>query len=98
MFANSGDATPPCGVPRVAFFPPLHRRCPRSSVSSTGAFSHILTRCSIFPSLIRRATHVISAECGIVWLVGTDLGAVAFAVARQGSPLRGRGLTAPAVA
>src|SRR5437667_2140632 len=79
MFANSGDATPPCGVPRVAFFPPLHRRCTRSSVSSTGAFSHILTRCSIFPSLIRRATHVISGECGIVWLVGTGLGAVAFA-------------------
>src|SRR5206468_7399613 len=95
-FCVQGVATPPCGVPRVAFFPPLHRRCPRSSVSSTGAFSHILTRCSIFPSLIRRATHVISAECGIVWLVGTGLGAVAFAEPRQSGPFRDRGLTEPA--
>ena len=66
MFASNGEATPPCGVPRVAFFPPLIRRFPRSSVSTTGAFSHILISCSIWPSLMRRATHVISAECGIV--------------------------------
>src|SRR5262245_60096455 len=61
-----GVATPPCGVPRVTFFPPLIRRCPLASVSSTAAFSHILIRRSIFPSLTRRATHVISSECGIV--------------------------------
>src|SRR5713101_4759288 len=96
MFANSGDATPPCGVPRVAFFPPLIRRCPRSSVSSTGAFSHILMRCSIFPSLTRRATHRRSAECGIVWLVGTGLGTIAFAEPCQSGPFRDRGLTEPA--
>src|SRR5262249_24891395 len=66
MFANSGEATPPCGVPRVAFFPPLCRRFPRSSVSSTGAFNHILLRCSMLPSLTRRATLVSSSECGIV--------------------------------
>ena len=46
--------------------PPLVRRCPRSSVSSTGAFSHILMRCSIFLSLMRRATHCISSKCGIL--------------------------------
>src|SRR5262249_32249997 len=96
MVAISGEITPPCGVPRVAFFPPLIRRCPRSSVSSTGALSHILIRCSIFPSLMRRATHVISAEWGIVWLVGTGLGAVALAEPRQGRPFRGSGLTEPA--
>src|SRR6516225_600094 len=61
MFAINGEITPPCGVPRVVFLPPLVRRCPRSSVSSTGAFSHILMRCSIFLSLMRRATHCISS-------------------------------------
>src|SRR5713101_8076317 len=96
MFASNGDATPPCGVPRVAFLPPLIRRFPPASVSSTGAFNHILRRCSIFPSLTRRATHAISAEWGIVWLVGTGLGAVAFAEPRRSGPFRDRGLTEPA--
>src|SRR5262245_22344183 len=95
-FCVRGVATPPCGVPRVAFFPPLCRRFPRSSVSSTGAFNHILIRCSILPSLTRRATLVSSADCGIVWLVGTGLGAVAFAEPRRSGPFRDRGLTEPA--
>jgi hypothetical protein len=53
----------PCGVPR-----PSSRlrvlRCffPRSSVSSTGASSHILIRCSMAPSTIRRATDFIRVE------------------------------------
>ena len=56
----------PCGVPR-----PSSRlrvlRCflPCSSVSSTGASSHILIRCSIAPLTTRRASDFISSACGI---------------------------------
>src|ERR1700683_4231294 len=57
----------PCGLPR-----PSSRlrvlRClfPPSSVSSTGASSHILIRCSMAPSTTRRATDFRSSECGRV--------------------------------
>ena len=43
----------------------LRRLFPRSSVSSTAASSHILIRCSIAPSTIRRATDFKSSACGI---------------------------------
>src|SRR5262245_537477 len=47
----------PCGVPRPSSrLRVLRRLFPRSSVSSTGASSHILIRCSIAPSTTRRAT------------------------------------------
>ena len=64
----------PCGVPR-----PSSRlrvlRCffPRSSVSSTGASSHILIRCSIAPSTTRRATDFISSACGIAIEVAAEI-------------------------
>ena len=51
----------------VAFFPPLTPAIPAARRSpTTGAFSHCLMSRSIWPSLTRRATLVISAECGIV--------------------------------
>src|ERR1017187_3794964 len=58
--------TPPCGVPQVLFFPPLTRGLPFPSRSSTGTFNHILIRCSMSRSTIRRATHCINSRCGIV--------------------------------
>src|SRR5262249_46192630 len=65
--ANRGEATPPCGVPRPSSLLRVVR-CfrPCSSVSSTGASSHILTRCSMCRSLTRRATDLISSAWGIV--------------------------------
>src|SRR5438552_19143740 len=55
------------------------RRRPRSSRSSTGAFNQPLMRCNIARSTTRRATLWSNSPCGILWLVGTGLGAVAFA-------------------
>src|SRR5437870_7038605 len=72
------------------------RRRPRSSRSSTGAFNQPLMRCNIARSTTRRATLWSNSPCGILWLVGTDLGAVAFAEPRQSGPFRDRGLTEPA--
>src|SRR3972149_6406698 len=66
MSANSGEITPPCGVPHFERFPPLYRGRPCSSLSSTGTFSHILTRCSIAASATLRARQVINSACGIV--------------------------------
>src|SRR3990172_9330599 len=66
VFANSGEITPPCGVPHFERFPPLYRGRPCSSLSSTGTFSHILTRCSIAASATLRARQVINSACGIV--------------------------------
>src|SRR6516225_4730467 len=55
----------PCGVPRPSSrLRVLRRLLPRSSVSSTGASNHILIKCSIAPSTIRRATDLISSACG----------------------------------
>ena len=51
------SATPPCGVPRLLPLPPLMRRVPSASRSSTGALSHILMRRRTFRSTIRRAAH-----------------------------------------
>src|SRR6266568_5035409 len=65
-FASKGLMTPPCGVPQVLFFPPLTRGLPFPSRSSTGTFNHILIRCSMSRSTIRRATHCINSRCGIV--------------------------------
>ncbi|SRR6266571_4754490 len=56
MFANSGDSTPPCGVPHFDLLPPSRWVFPSSLFTSTGAFSHILSRCSVRRSLILRAT------------------------------------------
>jgi hypothetical protein len=55
----------PCGVPRPSSrLRVLRRAFPRSSVSSTGACSHILIRCSIARSTTRRATDLRSSACG----------------------------------
>src|SRR3954464_8491391 len=61
-----GLTTPPCGVPRVLPLPPLMRRVPLLSRSSTGALSHSLISHSTCRSTIRRATDCISSRCGIV--------------------------------
>src|SRR5215831_2370233 len=52
--------------PAVAILPPVNRRFPFSSRSSTGACSHILIRRSTSRSTIRRATHCRSSQCGMV--------------------------------
>src|SRR4051794_32234295 len=44
----------------------VNRYLPFSSSSWTGTASHILIKCSTFRSTIRRATHCISSQCGIV--------------------------------
>src|SRR6516225_4453217 len=77
----------PCGVPRPSFrFRVLRCVFPRSSVSSTGASSHILIRCSIAPSTTRRATDLRRSACGRLWLVGTSLGALALAEPCRAGP------------
>src|SRR5437667_89941 len=50
MLARSGLMTPPCGVPVWLRFPPLIRRFPFSSRSSTATFSHLFTSFSIHRS------------------------------------------------
>ena len=50
--------TPPCGVPRVLPLPPVMRRFPSPSRSSTGAFSHSLISRSTCRSTMRRATDL----------------------------------------
>src|SRR5437879_11936119 len=62
---NRGLIGDPWGVP----FPSSRLRVlrclfPRSSVSSTGASSHILIRCSIAPLTILRATDLRRSACG----------------------------------
>src|SRR5215469_18056333 len=57
---------PPCGVPQWRSFPPVNRRFPFSSRSSTGAVSHILIRRSTSRSTIRWATHCRSSQCGML--------------------------------
>src|ERR1035438_6845640 len=64
--ASAGLITPPCGVPRSLSLPPVNRRFPFPSRSSTGTFNHILIRCSMYRSTILRATHCSSSECGMV--------------------------------
>ena len=54
--ASSGLTTPPCGVPRLLPLPPVMRRVPSPSRSSTGALSHSLISCSTWRSTMRRAT------------------------------------------
>src|SRR5271155_1983985 len=62
---SSGLIGDPCGVPRPSSrLCVLRRWFPRSSVSSTGASSHILIRCSIAPSTTLRATDLISSAWG----------------------------------
>src|SRR6266571_3328911 len=71
---NRGLIGDPCGVPRPSSrLRVLRRLFPRSSVSSTGAASHILIRCSMAPSTTLRATDLRSSECGMLWWVGTSL-------------------------
>src|ERR1017187_10154243 len=43
-FASIGLTIPPWGVPQRLFCPPIIRRFPFSSRSSTGTFNHILIR------------------------------------------------------
>src|SRR5208282_314508 len=63
---SNGLSGAPCGVPRPSSrLRVLRRLFPFSSVSSTGASSHILIRCRIAPSTIRRATDFKSSACGI---------------------------------
>src|SRR4030065_1174727 len=64
--ARRGLMTPPCGVPRLLFRPPVIRRFPLSSRSSTGTLSHILIRRSTSRSTILRATDCLSSRCGMV--------------------------------
>src|ERR1017187_3406031 len=73
-FANSGLITPPCGVPRWLLPRLRHFRFP--SCSLTGAVSHILRRCNIRRSTIRRAALCISSACGIVSKETTTLGSL----------------------
>jgi hypothetical protein len=63
---SSGLTTPPCGVPRLLFLPPLMRRFPLPSRSSTGVRSHSLISHSTCLSTMRRATDLRRSECGIV--------------------------------
>src|SRR6266568_154793 len=71
---NRGLIGDPCGVPRPSSrLRVLRHLFPRSSVSSTGASSHILIRCSIAPSTTLRATDLISSAWGTLWWVGTSL-------------------------
>jgi len=65
MFARRGERTPPWGVPALEPLPPVRVFRPSALVSSTGAFSHILTSCGIFRSLIRRATDLMSSGDGV---------------------------------
>src|SRR4026207_2298717 len=48
-FASSGLITPPCGVPRVFCLPPVIRRFPLSSFSSTGNFEPHLDQTQHIP-------------------------------------------------
>lgn len=66
MTESNGLATPPYGVLRLSLFPPLMRRFPPLSRSSTGACSHSLISRSTFQSTMRRATDLRRSECGIV--------------------------------
>src|ERR1700720_4455639 len=66
MLASNGLTTPPWGVPQVLLLPPLTRRVPSLSRSSTGAFSHSLISHSTCRSTMRRATDLRRSECGIV--------------------------------
>ena len=62
IFCVRGVVGAPCGVRRPSYrLRVLRCLFPRSSVSSTGASSHILTRCSIAPSTILRATDFMSS-------------------------------------
>ena len=55
-----------CVPPRPGHPSALRCRRPDESISSTGALSHSLIRCSILASLTRRTTDFISGVCGIV--------------------------------
>src|SRR5262249_13545323 len=71
---SSGLIGEACGLPRPSSrFRVLRRLFPRSSVSSTGASSHILIRWSMFPSTTRRATDFRSSECGREFKVGAEI-------------------------
>ena len=59
--ASSGLITPPCGVPCRLPLPPVMRRVPSASRSSTGALSHSLISRSTCRSTMRRATDCISS-------------------------------------
>ena len=64
---RSGEIGAPWGVPFFSsLFRVVLRLLPRLSVSSTGATSHDLIRCSICLSLTRRLTDFINSLCGIV--------------------------------
>src|SRR5215203_756638 len=66
MLASRGETTPPWGVPLLLFLPPVIRRFPPSSLSSTGDFSHSLSKRRIFPSATLRATLCNSSAWGMV--------------------------------
>src|SRR5271165_4250178 len=64
--ASNGLITTPCGVPRRLLLPPLMRRRPAPSRSSTGTLSHSLINRSTFRSTIRRAADSRRSGCGIM--------------------------------
>jgi transposase len=65
--ASSGEMGEPCGMPRRLSRASVVRVFrARSSVSSTGHSSHILTRCSTRRSTIRRATDFRSSAWGML--------------------------------
>src|SRR5215831_8618188 len=66
IFCVQGAATPPCGVPRLLCLPPVSRRLPSPSRSSTGALSHSLISHSTCRSTTRRATVLRRSECGML--------------------------------
>ncbi len=64
---SRGEIGEPCGMPcLVSRLNVVRLFRSRSSLSSTGALSHILIRCSIRRSTTRRATDFMSSTCGIV--------------------------------
>src|SRR5712691_11540290 len=79
---------PPCTVPTS-----LCMRCPSSS---TPAFNHFWMSRRMRRSAMRCSRNFTTHPWSNVWLVGTGLGAVAFAEPRRSCPFRGSGLTEPA--
>src|SRR4051812_26465452 len=65
-FAIIGETTPPCGTPQELCLPPVNRRVPFVSVSSTGVLSQSLIRRRTSRSTIRAATDFRRSPCGIV--------------------------------
>ena len=65
-FASRGLITPPCGVPQWRFLPARQPTFPVLIPLLNRHLSHFLIRRSTSRSTIRRATHCISSQCGMV--------------------------------